>query len=490
MLDLLLVHPLFLKNDPVERRLMTPYFPLGLLYLAGAARAAGYRVAVFDAMFCEHENAFSDVLRKNPPRIVGISTLATTRRSALRLAETAKDFGSAVILGGADPTGQPELYLRHEKNSSRPVDIVVIGEGEQTLIELLALIRPEETDFSGLKAVRGIAGLDSEHRVQFTPARPLMDNIDDIPRPAWDMIEVEPYRQTWLKHHNFFSLSLMTARGCPYNCSWCQKNVFGRSFRQHSPGRVADEMLGLKQRYAPDQIRIVDDVLGIQRSWMHAWHKAVREREAGIPFECLCRADLMDEELVALLKAAGCRQISLGAESGSQRVLDAMCKEIQVDQIRRAAETCRKHGISVYFYIMLGYPGEEWRDIKATIALLRQTIPDAFSMTVAYPLPGTPFYEHVKDQLHGSPDWDYSAENRLIFDQQYPTEFYRWVQRLIYKEWLVSRRSRRKEWRNARERLMKTLTLWALRVVVFLLRFRWTGRKARQDKKSAAPESW
>jgi radical SAM superfamily enzyme YgiQ (UPF0313 family) len=490
MLDLLLVNPLFLKNDPVERRLMTPYFPLGLLYLAGATREAGYRVSVFDAMFCDHENAFYDVLKKDPPRIVGISALATTHRSALRLAEVAKDFGSAVILGGADPTGRPEFYLQHEKNSGHPVDFVVIGEGEQTLIELLALLHPVKTDFARMKSVRGIAWLDSEHTVQFAPARPLIDSIDDIPRPAWDLLEVEPYRQTWLRHHNFFSLPLMTARGCPYNCSWCQKNVFGRSFRQHSPDRVADEMLDLKQRYAPNQLRIVDDVLGIHRSWMRNWHQTVQEREAEIPFECLCRADLLDAELVGLLKSAGCRQISLGAESGSQRVLDAMCKEIHVEQIRSATEICRKNGISVYFYIMLGYPGEEWRDIKATIALLRETIPDAFSMTVAYPLSGTPFYEKVKDKLLGSPDWDYSAENRLIFEQRYTTEFYRWVQRLIHKEWNRSRRNRRGEWMKIRERLIHILTLWALRMVVFVLRFRLTGRKATRDKKPSGAESW
>jgi radical SAM superfamily enzyme YgiQ (UPF0313 family) len=490
MLDLLLVNPLFLKNDPVERRLMTPYFPLGLLYLAGAAREAGYRVAVFDAMFYDHENAFFDVLRKDPPRIVGISALATTRRSALRLAEAAKDFGSSVILGGADPTGRPEFYLQHKKNSGHPVDVVVIGEGEQTLIELLAVMSPVEGDLSRFQSIRGIAWLDSEHKVQFAPDRPLMDSIDGIPRPAWDLVEVERYRQTWLRHHKYFSLPLMTARGCPYNCSWCQKNVFGRSFRQHSPDRVADEMLDLKQRYAPDQLRIVDDVLGIHRSWIGDWHMALQEREAEIPFECLCRADLLDEEVVNLLKAAGCRQISLGAESGSQRILDAMCKEIKVEQIRKATEICRKNGISVYFYIMLGYPGEEWRDIKATIALLRETVPDAFSMTVAYPLSGTAFYEEVKDRLLESPDWDYSAENRLIYERQYSTEFYRWVQKLIFKEWNVCRRSWRGEWRKTGERLFQVLTLWALRMLVFVLRFLLIGKKTRRYKKPSESESW
>jgi radical SAM superfamily enzyme YgiQ (UPF0313 family) len=195
----------------------------------------------------------------------------------------------------------------------------------------------------------------------------------------------------------------------------------------------------LKERYRPDQLRIVDDVMGTNRQWVRSWHDAVLQQEAVIPFECLSRVDLMDEEMVHLLKEAGCVRIAFGAESGSQKVLDAMNKGIRVEQIRSAADLCRRFGIETYFYIMLGYPGEEWTDVRKTVALMKETRPDNFSSTIAYPLPGTEFYEDVKHRLLDAPDWDYTAENRLLFRRDYSTEFYRWVQRWLHQEWHAAR---------------------------------------------------
>ncbi len=470
MSDLLLVNPLFLDEDPVEQHLMTPYFPLGLLYLAATAREAGCKVSIFDAMFAPGDQAFLAALERERPQVVGIGVLSTVRGAALRLAELAHRYEARVVLGGADPTGRPESYLRHQVNGQSPVDLVVVGEGEQTLLELLPHLLNGEKVGPNLDDVPGLAYLDTKGGMVTTSARPHNVELDSLPLPARDLIDIEAYRRAWQGRHGYFSLSIIATRGCPYGCSWCQKSVFGRSFRARKPEAVAEEMRLIKAQYDPDQIRIVDDVMGIDRQWVRAWHAAVMAQDAAIPFECLSRVDLMDEELATLLKEAGCRRIAFGAESGSQKVLDAMHKGTRVEQIRRAAEICRREGIETYYYLMVGYPGEEWDDIRKTVALLKETRPDAFSSTIAYPLPGTTFYEQVEHRLLEAPDWDYTAENRLLFEREYSTPFYRWVQRLLAREWRAERLRHGDDTASFVRRLRTQGGLWLARMMVQILR--------------------
>jgi radical SAM superfamily enzyme YgiQ (UPF0313 family) len=471
MTDLMLVNPLFLHQDPVEQRLMTPYFPLGLLYLAATARDAGYRVSIFDAMFQAGDKVFVAALEREQPRVVGLGVLATVRTAALRLADLAHRQGATVVVGGADPTGRPESYLRHQSNGSQPVGMVVVGEGEQTLLELLPLLLNGEPDDEQLAEIAGLAYLDVDGRFVSTPAREHCADLESLALPARDLIDIEAYRQAWCGRHGLFSLSLIATRGCPYGCTWCQKSVFGRSFRPRSPESVAEEMRLIKERYRPDQVRIVDDVMGIDRKWVRAWHAAVLARDAIVPFECLSRVDLMDEETVRLLQEGGCIRIAFGAESGSQKVLDAMNKGTTVEQIRRTAKLCRRHGIETYFYIMVGYPGEEWADIRKTIDLLKETRPDQFSSTIAYPLPGTEFYEAVKHRLLDAPDWDYTAENRLLFQRDYSTRFYRWVQRWLHQEWHMARLRHGQEEASPSGWARRLGGLWVSRALVHLLRY-------------------
>jgi anaerobic magnesium-protoporphyrin IX monomethyl ester cyclase len=277
-----------------------------------------------------------------------------------------------------------------------------------------------------------------------TNRRPLIQDVDRLPFPARDLLDLERYRQAWRDRHDHFSLSIIATRGCPFGCTWCQKSVFGRSFRPRSPESVAKEMAQIKERYRPDQVRVVDDVMGIDRGWVRSWHDALLEKDAVIPFECLSRVDLLDEEMARLLKDIGCRRIHFGAESGSQAMLDAMKKGTTVEQIYQATELCRRLGIETYLYMMVGYPGEEWSDLEQSVALLRATRPDAFSTTIAYPLPGTPFHEAVRDRLalegHTLPDWVHTAENRLLFERgRYSTFFYRRVIRWFHSEWRDAR---------------------------------------------------
>jgi radical SAM superfamily enzyme YgiQ (UPF0313 family) len=199
-------------------------------------------------------------------------------------------------------------------------------------------------------------------------------------------------------------------------------------------------MRQIKETYNPDQIRVVDDITGVNKKWVLDWRDAILERNAAIPFECLTRVNLASEEMLAALKDIGCRQIYFGAESGSQKVLDAMNKGAKVPQVYETAERCKQLGIDLYFFMMVGYPGEEWDDLLLSATMLRQTLPEAFSTTIAYPLPGTPFYEQMRDRLMFESewhlDWDYTGENRLLFRRErYNTLFYRMVIRWFYKEW-------------------------------------------------------
>jgi len=473
MAEILLVNPLFLHQDPVEAKLMTPYFPLGLLYVAAVARQAGYDVAIFDATFAAGDADFVAALERERPRVVGLGVLATVRSSALRLAALAKAYGAVVVMGGADPTARPDVYLRHQVDGHYVVDVVVVGESEAIIPRLMPLLLEGITQGPQLESIESLAYRNAADQVITTPRCALVQDLDALPLPARDLVDWEPYRRAWRAKHGIFAMSIIATRGCPFNCAWCQKIVFGRSFRPRNPALVAEEMRHLKETYRPDFLRIVDDAMGIQKDWVKTWRDAVLARDAVIPFECLSRVDLLNTDVVRWLKEAGCRRIALGTESGSQRVLDAMNKGTQVSQIYRAAELCRNAGIETYFYMMVGYPPETWADLQLSAKMLRETRPDNLSTTIAYPLPGTVFYEQVKDRLPKvetlTPDWDYTAENRLLFQGgQYNTAFYRRVIRWFRHEWEDAWLQAGKP-ASLTERLRTKAALWRDRVLVHAL---------------------
>lgn len=474
MTDITLVHPLFINKDPVEQKIMTPYFPLGLMYLAAVLRQRGYQVEMFDCAFREDYSEFEEYMRRVRPPVVGITSLITIRRHALILAEIAHRHGATVILGGPDPTGIPDRYLYHrDANHEFPIDLVVFDEGELTIQEVADHLFERPGAPASLHDIAGLRLRGENWDVVATAPRPLITDLDSLPFPARDLVDLEPYRQAWRRAHGYWSLSLINTRGCPYGCAWCQKAVFGRTYRSRSAENVAEEMQLLKHAYQPDQLRVVDDITGIHKGWIQEWRQAVLDRQADIPFECLTRVNLASEQMLTDLHEMGCIKIYFGAESGSQKVLDAMDKGIKVPQIYRAAELCKRLGIETYFFMMVGYPGEAWEDLLLSVRLLRETLPETFSTTIAYPLPGTKFYEQVRDRLmfdsEWNPNWDYTAENRLLFKRaRYNTLFYRWVVRWFRQEWEDARIQQGYP-ATLRQRLRSKLSLWACRLVVRLL---------------------
>ncbi|MDH3680677.1 MAG: cobalamin-dependent protein [Acidimicrobiia bacterium] len=281
MAKLLLAHPLVLAMSPAEQEASSPYFPLGLLYVAGYVRAAGHDVAIFDGTFADDYDAFDAALVTERPDVVGISGVLPTREAALILAAKAKRNGRVVIAGGPDPTAHPAAYL-----TGGAFDVVVHHEGEQTIGALLDRHDSGELTVDGLADEPGVA-YRRDADVVVTPPRPPIDDLDALPLPARDLIDVERYLDAWDDANGYRSITVSTSRGCPYGCSWCTDAVHGAGFRQRSPESVAAEVRSLADRYDITRLRLVDDVDGIERGWLERWAEAAEALGAAIPFEAL-----------------------------------------------------------------------------------------------------------------------------------------------------------------------------------------------------------
>ncbi len=427
MIDVLLTHSYHLLFDRKQVRKMQPYPPLGTLYAAGLLRDRGISVALFDSMLEDPEVNFGKVLRKHRPKIVVVyednfnflskMCLTRMRQVAFDLAEKAKAAGAITIVHGSDPTDHFSDYLDHS------FDYVLAGEAEWILLDLVKYL----LDRSGcdLDEIPGLIYLHpSSHELIRTCSRKLMSDLDALPLPAWDMIDADRYRNAWRKAHGFFSLNMAASRGCPYHCNWCAKPIYGTSYNARSPRKVAEEMRFLKDRLAPDRLWFADDIFALKPNWTEHFAAAVRELDARIPFKMQSRADLMTPERVKSLCEAGCMEVWMGAESGSQRILDAMEKDLQVGQIFQARQTLQEHNIRACFFLQFGYPGETWQDISETIQLVRQARPDDIGVSVSYPLPGTKFHSMVSAQLDDKTNWDDSEDLAMMFKGTYTNQFY------------------------------------------------------------------
>ncbi len=262
-------------------------------------------------------------------------------------------------------------------------------------------------------------------QVRYNSPRSLRTNLDSLPLPAWDLVDIEKYRQAWLGAHNFFSLNMVSSRGCPYKCNWCAKPIYGNSYHARTAHCVAQEMLYLKREFRPDHIWFADDIFALSAKWTFEFAEAVEKLNAQIPFKMQSRCDLMTRQTVSALKRAGCREIWMGAESGSQRILDAMEKGIRVEHVYRARENLLQHGIRAGLFLQFGYRGETWEDIEATVRMVRETKPDDIGVSVSYPMPGTKFYQLVSSEMKAKTNWSDSADLAMMFRGAYSSDFYR-----------------------------------------------------------------
>ena len=430
----------FLRFDPKLWNAMQPYPPLGTLYAASYIRERGFEVALFDAMLAESEHEWDQALAREQPRYAVIyednfnylskMCLLRMRQAAFSMLGMARARGCTVIAAGSDATDHAQDYL------AAGADYVLIGEGEETLAELLDYLEGRSTSPDG---IQGLA-FERDGQVQVNPRRPDIKDLDALPFPAWELVDIPRYRAIWQARHGYYSMNLVTSRGCPYHCNWCAKPIWGQRYAVRSPENVVAEMAWLKKTYHPDHIWFADDILGLKPGWIERFAELVEATDARIPFKSLQRVDLiLKGDTAQALKRAGARRVWVGAESGSQKILDAMEKGTQVEQIYAAAERLHEVGVEVGFFLQFGYPGETRADIEKTLQMVRDCRPDDIGMSVSYPLPGTRFFAAVQHELGTRQNWLDSNDLAMLYHGPYSTAFYRVLHRRLHREFRARR---------------------------------------------------
>ncbi|MBC7606246.1 MAG: B12-binding domain-containing radical SAM protein [Burkholderiales bacterium] len=424
-MSILFTHAYYLSDDPKEQKIMKPYPPLGLLYVSAYLISKNIPNEVFDSTFYSKAEQLDFILEKKP-QVIAIYTNLMTKIEVVKLIQTLKTekFGfPKIILGGPDVTYNVENYLK------TGADFLTIGEGEETTYELYEAIIHNKA----FASINGIAYLDQDKVVQ-TPARTKFRELDELPLPNRDAIPNEKYLQTWKNNHGESSMTISTQRGCPYTCKWCSTAVYGQSYRRRPAHLVAQEMKMLKDRYQPDAIWFVDDVFTISHKWLTAFHEEVVKQNAQIRFECITRAERLNDEILKLLKEAGCFRIWIGAESGSQKIIDLMDRRVDVNHVKKIIQDTNAMGIETGTFIMLGYPGEEESDITETIQYLKDANPTHYTITIAYPIKGTSLYNEIEKNITVAPDWETSTDRQIDFQRKYPRKYYNYAVSKVVNE--------------------------------------------------------
>lgn len=432
-MKVLFTHSYFIHLDPKQELNAQPYPPLGTIWGASVLRMHGYEVELFDTMFCyDPSEIIVDIERFKPDVLViyddGFNyltkmCLSNMRDAAFKIESIAKDLGCKVIVSSSDSTDHFELYLNNK------ADFVIIGEAEYTLLELINALKNKRTDYEN---IAGIAFYKEDVIVK-TTRRVIKKNLDEFPLPAWDLVNIEPYKKQWLNSHKYFSINIATTRGCPYKCNWCAKPIYGNIYNMRSPQNVVDELKMLKQLFRFDHVWFCDDIFGLKPSWVEEFAELVKKNNLQFKYKIQSRADLLvQENYIKSLADSGCDDVWMGAESGSQRILDAMEKGTTIEQIKTARKLLREHGIKASYFLQYGYLGESMEDIQKTISLVEETMPDDIGISVSYPLPGTSFYEKVKHNLVLKTNWKDSDELAMMFKNTYPPSFYKILHRFTH----------------------------------------------------------
>ena len=457
-MDILLTHGYFLYEDPHELAVMKPYPPLGLLYVSSHLKARGIATDLFDTTFARFEDLRAHLERTRPP-IVGVYSNLMTRARVLQVVATAKALGSYVIVGGPDPANYLEEYL------SRGADVVAIGEGELTLEELVPHI--VQHGLSELDTIPGIVFRADDGAIVRTEPRAMIADLDAQPFPDRAAIDQQEYVNIWRKHHGQGSVSLITARGCPFTCTWCSHAVFGYSHRRRSPINVVNEVEEIVATYSPDQLWYADDVFTINHKWLYEYAEELERRNLRLPFETISREDRLNEEVAQTLARMGCYRLWIGAESGSQRVLDLMKRRTNAERMRAMVHLLQKYGIEVGMFIMLGYEGEDRSDLQATVNHLKEAGPDTFLTTVAYPIKGTPYYASVADKIIARRQWELGSDRDYTVAGRHSPRYYQFATRWMVSE--VALHQQRRAPRRSYPRMAKSFLSAKLGQVGMLL---------------------
>ncbi len=439
MKSVLLTHSYFYKLDPKQWEFKQPYPPLGTLHAASVLRNSGLDINFQDA--CLEDNTLrieEEILTSKPSYMViyddGFNyltkmCLSSMREAAFKMIRSAKEVGAIVIVCSSDSSDHYSKYL--EEGAT----YVIRGEGEETLKDLILTLEEDET----IVNIPGIV-FNQGNEVQVNPSRPVLRDLDALPLPAWDLIDIESYQKLWLKYHGYFSLNIATTRGCPFKCNWCAKPIYGNRYNSRSPEHVITEIELLIKKYQPDHFWMCDDIFGLKPGWVKQFDQLIKQKNLSFKYKIQSRVDLLVEsDTVKALASSGAETVWVGAESGSQKILDAMDKGTTVAQIHEATRMLKSHGIKVGFFLQFGYLEEQMDDIKQTLKMTLDLMPEEIGISISYPLPGTKFYEKVKDDLTTKQNWKDSDDLDMMFQNTYSPAFYKILHRYIHSRYRIKR---------------------------------------------------
>ena len=434
MAKILFTHTYFYKLDAKQWHTHQPYPPLGTMYAAAMMRESDYEVGIFDVGLKDSPAEILPVLATEKPKYLVIyddgfnyltkMCLTTMREAAFRMMEYAKAQNITTIVCSSDSTDHFEKYHDHQ------ADFVILGEGEITLKLLIDSLEMEDGKWEN---IQGLTFRKAGKTIQ-NPKRTVLKELDTLPQAAWDLVDIQPYKEIWLKHQGYFCLNIATTRGCPYKCNWCAKPIYGNRYNTRSPKKVVEEMAFLTQNYGADYFWMCDDIFGLKPLWVQEFRDLVKEKGLNFRYKIQSRVDLLlESDNIQALADAGLDMVWVGAESGSQKILDAMDKGTQVEEIYTATKLLKSKGIKVAFFLQFGYLGETKADIQLTIKMLLDLLPDDMGVSVSYTFPNTKFYEKVKEDLKNKTNWTDSDDLAVMFRSTFPPEYYKQLHRYIHK---------------------------------------------------------
>lgn len=376
--------------------------PLGLCYLAAACREKGLEVEIIDAPAEELDvtEVKERVLNKKP-RFVGVTATTLSILSASKVADAIKQGDASIItvIGGPHLSAVPEKTLKRYQN----FDFGVIGEGELTIIDLIDSIKSD----NDVKDVNGIIYRNGSDLYR-TAKRETIEKLDDLPIPAWDLLPNYPYLYKPLKIAMSDRLqgSIITSRGCPYSCSYCPKDVFGKRVRNHSVNRVMEMILEQYHRYGVRDLEIYDDILVLSQDRIREICNCLITEKLDLVWSCNSTIGSVNRETLGLMKKAGCWKIAFGIESGDSRILKLMNKNLDLDKAKTVLKMSKKAGFINRGYFIIGFPAETEESIERTINFAKDTDLDIVQFNSFTPLPGSPVYETVNQYGQFDDNWN------------------------------------------------------------------------------------
>ncbi|MBP7511646.1 MAG: radical SAM protein [Bacteroidia bacterium] len=440
-MKIVFTHGYFISEDPKELEIMRPYVPLGILYISAWLQKNNYNNEVFDSTFSTFELQKQFIL-DNKPDVLAIYTNLMTKLNVLRTIQFVKSQSilkhTKIVLGGPEVTNHIDKFLEHG------ADYIIQGEGEETMLELVQFL--DQKSELNRTQIAGLSFKDEVGQTIFTNERGKLKNLDELPMPNRTKVNLQLYFDAWKAKHGTSAISINTMRGCPYSCKWCSRAVYGQSYRRRSAKHVVDEIEWIQNNYRVDSIWFVDDVFTVSHKWLNEFTQELGNRKLKIAYECITRADRMSEEVIDLLKESGCFRVWIGAESGSQKVIDLMDRRVDVLQVRDMIRKAQAKGVQAGTFIMVGYPGETEEDIFETIKHLKDSDPDIFTITIAYPIKGTPLFIEIESDITTKLPWELSTDRDIDFKRTYSRNYYNFAVKHIVNEVNAHKALKNNQW--------------------------------------------